>query len=98
MAIGQYLAAVEKAELYLHFQSSIRPGTLLELARRHGIPLPVADESGLRKWFEFRDFAHFVEVYALLRACLVEPDDFELVTAMNSASTSAGFSTSHAGR
>ena len=69
-----------KAELHLHFQGAIRPATLLGLARRHGIALPVDDLSALREWFRFRDFAHFVEVYALLRACLVEPADYELVT------------------
>jgi aminodeoxyfutalosine deaminase len=66
-----------KAELHLHFQGAIRPATLLGLARRHGIALPVDDLSALREWFRFRDF---VEVYALLRACLVEPADYELVT------------------
>jgi aminodeoxyfutalosine deaminase len=40
----------------------------------------VDDVAGLRQWFQFRHFAHFVEVYALLRACLVEPADYELVT------------------
>ena len=74
------MAAAEKAELHLHLQGAIRPATLLELARRHNISLPVEDEAGLRAWFTFRDFAHFVEVYSLLRACLVEPADYELVT------------------
>jgi adenosine deaminase len=69
-----------KAELHLHLQGAIRPGTLLELARRHGIDVPARNEAELRQWFRFRDFAHFVEVYALLRACLVEPEDYELVT------------------
>jgi adenosine deaminase len=80
MHIGEYLAALPKAELHVHFQGSIRPATLLELARRHRIGLPVDDVAGLRQWFRFRDFAHFVEVYRLLRSCLVEPADFELVT------------------
>jgi aminodeoxyfutalosine deaminase len=52
---------------------------LLELARRNAIDLPVDNAAQLREWFRFRDFAHFVEVYAMLRACLVEPRDFELV-------------------
>jgi aminodeoxyfutalosine deaminase len=69
-----------EAELHLHLQGAIRPDTLLELARRHSIGLPAEDVDGLRRWFQFRDFAHFVEVYALLRACLVEPDDYALVT------------------
>ena len=80
MPTQDFLSAVPKAELHLHFQGAIRPDTLLELARRHRIALPAQDVTGLRDWFRFRDFAHFVEVYALLRACLEEPDDYELVT------------------
>jgi aminodeoxyfutalosine deaminase len=68
-----------KAELHLHLQGTIRPKTLLELARRHGIAIPAQTEAELREWFRFRDFAHFVEVYALLRACLVEREDYALV-------------------
>ncbi len=64
----------------MHLQGASRPATLLGLARRHGVALPVDDLVALRQWFRFRDFAHFVEVYALLRACLVEPADYELVT------------------
>jgi aminodeoxyfutalosine deaminase len=52
---------------------------LLELGRRHGIDLPAEDAEGLERWFEFRDFAHFVEIYAVLRSCLVDAEDYELV-------------------
>ena len=80
MGLEEYVAAAPKAELHLHLQGAIRPVTLLELARRHRVALPAEDLDGLRAWFQFRDFAHFVEVYAVLRSCLVEPGDFELVT------------------
>jgi adenosine deaminase len=80
MHLGDYLQAAPKAELHLHFQGSIQPETLLELARRHSIDLPANSASELREWFRFRDFGHFVEIYAMLRACLVEARDFELVT------------------
>ena len=36
------LAALPKAHLHLHFTGSMRHGTLLELAARDGIHLPVA--------------------------------------------------------
>jgi aminodeoxyfutalosine deaminase len=78
--IRNYLERTPKAELHLHFQGAIRPETLLELARRHRIDLPASNEVELREWFRFRDFAHFVEIYAVLRACLVEAADYEVVT------------------
>jgi aminodeoxyfutalosine deaminase len=79
MPLAEYFEAAPKAELHLHFQGSVQPETLLELARRHAIDLPVDNVAQLREWFRFRDFAHFVEVYAMLRACFVELGDFELV-------------------
>ena len=80
MHLEEYVAAAPKAELHVHLQGAIRPVTLLDLARRHRVALPAEDLDGLRAWFQFRDFGHFVEVYAVLRSCLVESADFELVT------------------
>src|SRR5215207_1468728 len=71
---------IPKAELHLHLQGAIQPATLLELARRHRIDLPAHDVDGLRTWFQFRDFSHFVEIYAVLRSCLVDAEDYALVT------------------
>jgi adenosine deaminase len=80
LTLLKYLRAAPKAELHIHFQGSIRPETLLDLARRHHVDVPVQNVAELREWFRFRDFAHFVEVYAMLRACLVDARDYELVT------------------
>jgi len=55
----------------------MRPGLLLALARRHGVSLPADDEAGLSRWFRFRDFEHFVEVYLACSRCLREPEDFQ---------------------
>src|SRR3982074_1603452 len=80
MTVAEYIAAAPKAELHLHLQGAIQPATLLELARRHHLTLPVDDLQGLRQWFPCRAFARLVDVFAMLRACLVEPSDYELVT------------------
>jgi len=71
-----FIAGLPKAELHVHLEGSIRPATLLALARRHGIDLPAHDEEGLARWFRFRDFPHFVEVYLTCSACLRDPEDF----------------------
>jgi adenosine deaminase len=77
--LADYIRTAPKAELHLHLQGAVRPATLLELARRHHIHLPLDSVDHFREWFRFRDFAHFVEVQAVLRSCLVEPADLELV-------------------
>lgn len=69
-----------KVELHVHLEGSIRPETLLKLARRHNVRLPADTVEGLRRWYTFTDFPHFVEIYVTISRCLKTPDDIELVT------------------
>ena len=77
--LGAFLLRMPKAELHVHLEGSIKPATLLALARRHGVELPASDEAGLAEWFRFRDFEHFVEIYLTVSSCLREPDDIHLL-------------------
>ena len=43
---------------------------------RGGIPPPAAEDDGLREFFRFRDFPHFIEVYIAVCSCLRTPEDF----------------------
>ena len=79
MSLTTYIAAMPKVELHVHLEGSVRPETLLELARRHGMPLPAQTVAGLREWYTFTDFGHFIQVYRLLSACIRTTDDIELV-------------------
>ena len=78
-AMEQFVAAMPKVELHVHLEGSIQPATLLALARRHGIDLPADDEEGLRQWFQFRDFEHFVDIYLTCCRCLRDPEDFQWI-------------------
>lgn len=79
MSLEAYVAAAPKAELHVHLEGSIRPVTLLRLARRNGVALPATDVAGLRAWFVYRDFAHFVEILQAGTRCLRTAEDYELV-------------------
>jgi aminodeoxyfutalosine deaminase len=79
MSIEQYLRAAPKAELHVHLEGSIRPATLLELARRNGVPLPADTVEGLRQWFVYRDFTHFIEIFVTATRCLRSAEDYELI-------------------
>src|SRR5687768_934340 len=79
MSLATYLAAMPKVELHVHLEGSIRPETVPTLAQRHGIALPANDLPGLRAWYAFTDFPHFIEIYMAVSACLRTPDDIELI-------------------
>jgi adenosine deaminase len=74
-----FIRRMPKAEIHVHLEGSVRPATLLELARRNGVRPPAADEAGLREFFRFRDFPHFIEVYIAVCSCLRTPDDFATI-------------------
>lgn len=78
-AIQSYLAAAPKAELHVHLEGSIRPETLLELARRNRIALPASNLKELQQWFAYRDFDHFVGLFGEISGCLQSAEDYELV-------------------
>ena len=74
-----FIRRMPKAEIHVHLEGSVRPATLLELARRNGVTPPASDEAGLREFFRFRDFPHFIEVYIAVCSCLRTPDDFATI-------------------
>ncbi|HEV8581943.1 MAG TPA: adenosine deaminase [Thermoanaerobaculia bacterium] len=80
MSIDRFLLHLPKVELHVHLEGSMRPAVLLELARRNGIDLPARDEAGLKRWFRFTDFEHFVQVYLACSRALRRPEDFQLLT------------------
>lgn len=69
-----------KIELHVHLEGTIRPATLLTIARRNGESLPADTVEGLQELYEFTDFAHFIEVWVLTTNCLRTADDFRQVT------------------
>jgi aminodeoxyfutalosine deaminase len=74
------LPAEPKIELHVHLEGTIRPRTLLEIARRNGEALPADTVDGLTELYRFTNFAHFIEVWILTTNCLRTADDFRRVT------------------
>lgn len=79
MTLQSYIQAMPKVELHVHLEGSIRPSTLLVLAERNGVDLPARDVAGLRAFYRFTDFGHFLEVYFAVSGCLKTVDDFSLI-------------------
>ena len=74
-----------KAELHIHLEGAIQPATVLELAASHGMldTLPATDEEGLRSWFVFRDFDHFVDIFCAIQELLRTGEDFSTIAYRN---------------
>ena len=77
--LHEFITAMPKVELHVHLEGSIRPATLLTLAEGNGLRLPATDLEGLRDFYRFTDFDHFIRVYFTVSGCLKTVDDFSLI-------------------
>ncbi|MFG1872936.1 adenosine deaminase [Micromonospora arborensis] len=76
-----FIAGLPKVELHVHHVGSASPRIVAELAARHEGRTPVpADPEALAAYFEFRDFAHFIEVYLSVVDLIRDPEDVWLLT------------------
>ena len=70
-----FIHALPKVELHVHLVGSAGLDTVLDLARRHpeaGVP---TDRAELERFYAFRDFDHFLEVYWAVQSMLKGRDD-----------------------
>jgi adenosine deaminase len=78
MDLKTFIHALPKAELHLHLEGAVAAGTVIDLANKHGIPLPdFSDDSDI---FNFADLAAFLKVYDIICRSIRTPDDFRRVT------------------
>ena len=88
-----FIQSLPKAELHLHLEGSVEPGTLAELSRRHNTPLPtennrydvrgsgdVLTEDDVRRLYSYKDFNGFMLAFKSVTERLRTPEDYELIT------------------
>src|SRR5260370_10270050 len=74
---NSFLRMLPKAELHLHLEGAIEPGTLLELRQRHGDRVTQAEVDSL---YRYEDFQGFLLAFKNITEHLRTADDYELIT------------------
>jgi adenosine deaminase len=65
--------ALPKVELHCHVEGTIRPSTVVELARKNGRSLPTQDPTEL---YRYTSLNSFLEIFWLVQSLLADPDDW----------------------
>jgi adenosine deaminase len=65
--------ALPKVELHCHVEGTIRPSTVVELARKNGRSLPTEDPTEL---YRYTSLNSFLEIFWLVQELLADPDDW----------------------
>ena len=68
--------AVPKVELHCHLEGTVRPSTVVELARKHGRDLPTEDLTDL---YRFSSLNSFLEIFWLVQSLIGDRDDWARV-------------------
>jgi len=79
--LARRFAAMPKAEIHVHLEGATAPEASYAIARRNAVDLPVASLEEWRRYFEFRDFPHFIDVYRKTTDTIRTTDDLALMVA-----------------
>lgn len=80
MNVEELIKALPKAEQHVHIVGSTRPETLLWLIEEGNVDMPFKTVDDVRRFFQYRDFPHFISVYSTVVDCITREDQFERLT------------------
>ena len=67
------LRALPKVELHCHVEGTMRPSTVVDLARKNNVPLPGGD---VRDMYRYGSLDEFLNVFWLVQSVLTDRDDW----------------------
>ncbi|MDB5405169.1 MAG: Adenine deaminase [Rhodospirillales bacterium] len=76
--IESFVRMIPKAELHLHLEGAIAAPTVVELARKHGVTLPIVRE--VSELYDFPNLGAFLKVYDLISQSVRDAADFHRIT------------------
>jgi aminodeoxyfutalosine deaminase len=74
---SSFIVTLPKAELHLHLEGAIDPGTLLELRQRHGKSSSLSE---IEQLYSYPDFTGFLMAFKAVTEDLQTAGDYELIT------------------
>lgn len=77
MDLREYLRTIPKVSLHCHLEGSVRAATVVELAAKHGEPLP--GNRTAENLYDYPDILEFLQVYTMVAGLMRDHDDFHRV-------------------
>ena len=73
MDYSEYLRRLPKVELHCHVEGTLRPETVADLARKHGIALPTDDIGTI---YDYETIYEFLEIFRFVNSTVIDQEDF----------------------
>jgi len=73
ITFDEFVTRVPKVELHCHFEGSIRPQTVLDLAAKHGLVAPKASAETL---YDYERSEEFFRLFSFVASTMIDADDY----------------------
>lgn len=77
MEMAEFLKAIPKISLHVHLMGSIQAATVVDLANKHGVPLPPHDKP--EDLYDYPDMYAFLHMYDNSAKAIIDRDDFRRI-------------------
>src|SRR3972149_2545261 len=80
MEVEQLIRKLPKVEQHVHIVGSTRPETLLWLVEEGGLDTPFKTPRDTKRFFQYKSFPDFINVYCTVVDCITKESQFERIT------------------
>lgn len=78
MSVTDLIRKLPKAEIHIHLEGAILPGTAMDLAKKNGVSLPDCEK--VEDLYTYDNLMEFLAVYGAISDSIVTVDDFRRIT------------------